>query len=529
MPQNPPITLNKEEKYILAVDHGTSSVKTALISVYGKILGYEFEETPVYLFEKGGAEQDPDEWFNAFLAAGKKLIGRNLVDTEDIVGICVSGQWACTVPVDRKGDHLMNAISWMDSRGAPYVKKVCGGLINISGYGITNLMKWLPRTGGGPGLSGKGPIGHILYIKNEHPEVYKKTYKFLEAKDYMNLRLTDKFSASYDGNFLHWVINSRDLGNMFYDDKLINALRIDRDKLPQLIKSTDIVGHIKRDLALELGINEYTKVFSGSGDLHMAAVGSGSVKNYQGHIYLGTSSWILVHVPFKKTDVFHNIVSIPSADPSKYLVVNEQDSAGNCLTYLRDKILAFDPQGDRFFSYRELDIIAEKVAPGSDNLIFTPWLFGERTPIEDHTVRGGFHNINFQHNIFHYIRAVFEGVAFNTRWVLRYVEKFVKRKLNPLNIIGGGAVSDVWCQIYADILGRTIRRVINPVLANARGAAFIASVGLGYLKFDDIPNYIEFTKIFDPNPENRVLYDNLFEIFVDIYKKNRKIYRKMNL
>ena len=126
------------------------------------------------------------------------------------------------------------------------------------------------------------------------------------------------------------------------------------------------------------------------------------------------------------------------------------------------------------------------------------------------------------------IRAVFEGVAYNSRWVLKYVEAFIKRKMEPLNIIGGGAQSDVWCQIYADILNRPIRQVKAPIQANARGAAFIASVALGHITFDDIPRLIRFSKIFKPNQEHTKIYNNLYKEFLLIYKNNKAMYQRLN-
>jgi xylulokinase len=128
----------------------------------------------------------------------------------------------------------------------------------------------------------------------------------------------------------------------------------------------------------------------------------------------------------------------------------------------------------------------------------------------------------------HLFRAVFVGVAHNRRWVLGYVEKFIKRRMDPLNMIGGGAKSDVWCQIYADVLNRTVRRVEDPLQANARGAAFIAAVGLGHIRFDDIPGLIRIARTFEPNPANRELYDELFAEFLELYKQNRGIYARLN-
>jgi xylulokinase len=121
-----------------------------------------------------------------------------------------------------------------------------------------------------------------------------------------------------------------------------------------------------------------------------------------------------------------------------------------------------------------------------------------------------------------------EGVAFNQRWALTYVEKFMGRPMQPIHMVGGGAASDVWCQIHADVLNRTIKQVEDPIQTNARGAAFIASVGLGYMTFDDIPKYIKIRNTFEPNPDNRGIYDELYEAYLEIYRKNKSIHKKLN-
>lgn len=519
----------QEAKYILAFDHGTSGVKVAICSVYGKVLDFVFEKTPLYLKEKGGAEQNPNEWWKAVLKTSKCLIDKDLVAVDDIVAICCSSQWSGTVAVDSDGNHLGNAIIWMDSRGAPYIKKLMGGLLKISGYGISNIVKFIYKTGGGPTLSGKDPIAHILYLKNEVPEVYHKAYKFLECKDFLNLKFTGKFAASYDSIMLYWVINTRNPQKIHYDNSLIKKLGVKKTQMPELKQSIDVLGTVTPEVADEIGINR-VKVIVGSPDIQSAVIGSGAIKDYQGHVYLGTSSWVMCHVPFKKTDLFHNMASLPSAIPGKYIVANEQESAGACLTFLRDNILFGDQEvyyGNPEV-YKLFDSIVEDVSAGSDNLIFTPWLYGERTPIEDHTVRGTFFNLSLTTKRENLIRSTFEGVAYNSRWVLKYVERFIKRKMDPMNIIGGGAQSDVWCQIYSDVLKRTIQRVKDPIQANARGAAFIASAALGYITFNDIPNLIEFSGTFKPIPAHTKVYNKLYKEFLLLYKNNRAAHQRLN-
>jgi xylulokinase len=126
------------------------------------------------------------------------------------------------------------------------------------------------------------------------------------------------------------------------------------------------------------------------------------------------------------------------------------------------------------------------------------------------------------------VRSVFEGVAYNSRWLFELIEKFIKRKMDPVNLIGGGAQSDIWCQIYADVLNRTIRQVKDPIMANARGTAFITAVGLGLCSFDDIPSLLQYSKTFIPNPDNRKLYDILYKEFLNLYKKHKAMCRRLN-
>ncbi|MHC1591068.1 MAG: xylulokinase [Candidatus Helarchaeales archaeon] len=519
-------------KYVLAIDHGTSGVKTAIISMHGKVLDFEYEATPLYLFDGGGVEQDPAEWWDAFLKSAKRLLDKELVSIDNIVAISTSAQWSCTVPVDEQGNHLMNSISWMDTRGAPYIRKVAKGIINISGYGLLNVIRWIHKTGGGPTLSGKDPIAHILFIKNEFPDIYQKTFKFLDAKDFFNLKLTGKFASTFETITIHWVTNTRDINNIFYEKSLIRKFGIDREKLPDLIRAIDILGTIKKDVADELGLNKDVKVVGGAPDIPMAAIGAGTVEDYAGHVYIGTSAFCACHVPFRKTDIAHNMASLPSALPGKYFLVTEQETAGGCLAFLRDNILYHKDvllkEEAKPDVYKIFDKIVEQVPPGSNKVLFTPWLCGERTPIENHTVRGSLMNISLSTTRAEIIRAIFEGVAFNTRWVLKYVDQFIKRKMEPINIIGGGANSDIWCQIYADVLNRTIRKVKEPIQANARGAAFLAAISLGYISVKDIPQLIEFERIFKPNPQNREIYDELFKEFLNIYKNNKKMYARLN-
>ena len=518
-------------KYILAIDLGTSGPKVALFSIRGELIGSEFQEMKLILLPDGGAEQSPAEWWDAIGAAVKRLLANGLIPREDICAIANTGQWSGTVAVDKDGHALSNAIIWMDSRGEPHLRRIMNGFPKIEGYALAKLVKWIGRTGGIPGFAGKDPIAHILYYKFVQPEIYRRVYKFLEPIDYIGLRLTGKFAASANSIVLHWLTDNREISRIRYDENLVKLSGIQREKLPDLLPANSILGTLSPPVAEEWGLRTDISVITGSPDIHSAAVGSGAVADYETHLYIGTSSWLTCHVPKKKTDILHSLASLPSGIPGRYLLTNEQECAGVNLQFLRDNVffhedeLAIQKPSN---AYHLFDRIAQRVPAGSGNLIFTPWLYGERAPVEDRFVRGGFFNQSLHSTREHMVRAVFEGVAYNTRWLLMYVERFIRRKLGAIHFVGGGAKSDVWCQILADVLNRTIRQMRDPIEVNVRGAALLAAAALGYIRYDEIVSLVPVAQSYPPNPDHRTTYDRLFREFIAIYDGNRKIYARLN-
>lgn len=520
------------EPIILSIDLGTSGMKVALITIKGNVLGWESEAVKLILTPDGGAEQSPSVWWAAFLNASKRLLSRNPNLSKEVVAICCSTQGEGTIPVDKNGQELGNCILWMDMRGAANLKKQLKGFINIDGASIQHILSFIQCTGGMPSMTGKDPAGHMLYLRDDKPDLYQQTYKFLNVLDYLNLRLTGNFTATVDSILTSWVTDNRNPDNIHYDDRLIKILGVDREKLPDIFACTDIIGTILPDVAETLGLNNHVKIIAGGIDNTASAVGAGTIKDYATHLYIGTSSWMAAHVPMKKTDIFSSLASIPCALPDKYLLTALQATAGGNLTYLRDQILYHK---DELLQeahvpdiFKVLDIIAERVPAGSNGVLYTPWIWGERAPIDDKNVRAGLFNLSLNISREDIIRAFLEGIAFNTRWLLAPFEKFIRRKVDQINIVGGGAQSDVWCQIFSDVLNVQINQVYEPIYANARGAAWIGAVGLGLLNFDDIQHLIKFNKSYLPNPNNRTIYDDQFVIFKKIYRQMKGIYQQLN-
>jgi xylulokinase len=487
---------------------------------------------PLCLLPGGGAEQEPDAWWAAITAAVRRLLARGAVEPAAVRAIGCTGQWSGTVPVDRDGRALGNAIIWMDSRGAPYIRRITGGPVAVEGYGLDKLLAWVGPTGGIPTRSGKDSIAHILFLKHERPDVYRTAHKFLEPVDYLNQRLTGQFAASHASITLHWLTDNRDLGRVRYDARLARLAGVDLDKLPGLKRAVDWLGPLRPEVAAEWGLPAGIPVVVGMPDIHSAAVGSGAVQDFAAHLYLGTSSWLSCHVPFKKTDLLHNMAALPSAIPGRYLVINEQECAGACLSFVRDNLL-FPPDeltttARPAHVEQAFDRLVATVPAGSDGVLFTPWLNGERSPVDDGQTRGGFFNQTLRTTRAHMLRAVFEGVAFNARWLLSYVERFIGRRLEGVNLIGGGANSDIWCQIQADVLDRTVRQARDPILANLRGVAFLAGVALGALGWDEVPARVPIARTYTPLPEHRRVYAELYREFLNLYRATRPIYARLN-
>ena len=517
--------------HVLAIDLGTGGPKVALVGLDGTITAHEFEPTTLLLGEGGKAEQDPNEWWSAIDTAAQRLLGRELVPRADIDAVAVTAQWSGTVPVDDQGRALMNAMIWMDSRGAAEIKGVTGGTLKVQGYDVRRLRSWVARSGAVPSHSGKDPTAHILWIKRHAPEVYAATHTFLEPADYLNLRLSGRTVSSHDCITAHWITDNRDRSSIAYDDELIRISGLERSTLPELVPSASVVGTVTAEITASWGLPASTKVVTATGDVHSAVVGSGALADFAGHLYIGTSSWLSCHVPWKKTDLFNNQAAIPSALPGRYFIANEHETAGECLDHLIDHVLfAEDELGTARPDdpYAAIEALAAGVPPGANGVVYTPWLNGERTPVDDHTIRGGWHHVGLGNNRADLVRAVYEGVAFNSRWLLEVVEKFSKHRMDPLNFIGGGARSELWCQIHADVLDRDINQMADPQQANVRGAALLAAVALGHTRVEDLEADVPIARTFHPDRANRRLYDELFEQFTALYKADKAIHAKLD-
>lgn len=519
-------------QFVLAVDLGTSGCKCALVRLDGSVHQWASRSFPLHIVDEIGAEQDPEDWWGAFVGAARELIATLSESQGEIIAICCSSQGECTVPVNKAGQPLHRAMSWVDMRGGEAIRhRAAGRTFSVAGYDPIKLMRWIRRTGGAPTLSGKDPAGHMAFIQEAWPAIYDQTHKFLNALDYMNLRLTGRFVATVDSILTSWVTDNRNADNIRYDAKLVAQSGIAMDKLPEIVACTDVLGPLCSSAAQELGLPPETRVVAGAVDNSAAAIGSGAVRDDEAHLYIGTSSWIGAHVSSKKTDVSSQIASIPCAIKGRYLAIALQSSAGSNLSFLCDRILFNEDElgTERPAEiYSKLDRIAASVPAGARGLLYTPWLCGERSPVDNPSLRAGLLNMSLQHSRSDIVRAILEGVALNTRWMTTPVNRFLGKPIEQITMVGGGASSDVWCQIFADVLGVRILQPEAPIQANAIGAALIAGVGIGAISYDDVPGLTRIRQTYEPESQRKALYDETFENFKFAYKRLAPLYRRLN-
>lgn len=520
------------EKYIIAHDMGTSADKAVLVTTHGKIINAAKKHYPIYHPKPNYAEQNPFDWWDAVCETTRSVIDQTGVDPEDIVGMTFSTQTQNLVPLDGKGNPVRNSFSWLDGRSAEIIREKLWNHPRVMGYNIFKLPKFLIKTGGAPGTTGKDQIGKILWMKYNEPELFAKTKKFVDAKDFVIYKLTGNFVTSVDLAVIWWFLDTRKNKNV-WDADLCKFAEITTDQLCDVKPSAAIAGYITKEAAEKTGLKPGTPIINGAGDLASAALGSGALDDGQMHISLGTSGWVAGHFTKRKIDLAHYTGCIGSAYPEKYFLgMAHQETSGICLEWLKNKVLYHEEilkeEWHTANLYEIMDELAVQAGPGAKGLLFTPWMYGERCPLDDDHVRAGLYNVSLDHSREHLVRAVFEGIAFNTRWAMETLENLYS-EVDQLNIVGGGAKSDIWCQIFADILNRKINRVSDPQQAGARGIALLASMTLGYINsFDEIKNHISIDKTFYPNPEVRNLYDDLFKKFKMIYKNNKRWFKLMN-
>lgn len=520
-------------RFVLVIDLGTSGPKVGLVDVHGRVAKCASASVQLFFLPGGGAEHDPAEWWSAIVTCTRKVLQESTVQPDAIVAVAVTSMWGVTLPVDEAGEPLMNALSWMDGRGALYNRQIVRGFPQVQGYKLGTLLKYIKRHGLVPSLAGSDALAHMLFIKHERPEVYQRTHKFLEPMDYINLCLTGKFAATQNTTLPMMLVDNRRLDAVDYDSWLLKMGGIPREKLPDLLPIDGILGSLTPACAAELGLAAGTPVTCGVNDNSTSAVGAGSIGDSEPAAVMGTSGHLAFHLPSKKTDIFHTLATIPSGIRGQYLFW--ADLVGNTKvleSYLKNLVYADDefmPGPVPADMYARASQVAAHAPAGSGGVLFLPWFNGILSPGEDPRMRGAFVNLSHKTSRSHLTRAVFEGLAMNWRWLRQAAESLNGRPFRFWRLTGGGALSDLWSQIMADVIGIPMHRQAQPRDNNLIGMGLLAFNRLGQVDLQDIPAMIHFDTIFEPDPRNRQVYDRLFAQFMSCKDKVSPVMHALNV
>lgn len=502
-------------KYFLAYDVGTSSVKSILVDETGIILASAIEGYPLYMPKPGWVEQEPIDYWNAICKATKQLVKDAKIEIADIKGIVFTTQAMGIIPVNKHGLVLHRNISWVDGRAE---KQAVSVMRKLGGKAIFKKIIGIE-------ITGKDVIPKMVWLKENRPDIFNETYKFLDVNGYLRYKCTDKMTAEWSGACSY----SFDLKKKDWERLFFKITGPGTEKLPDLVRSVDEVGLLTDKAASEMGLCAGIAVYGGCDDTQSAAIGTTAIGEGEAHIYVGTSAW--VGVTTKETKPFRNAaVCLQSADPSMNIVVGITESAGVNTEWLLSNFYKQEKETlstNALFELLENEV--KQVSVGADFLIVTPWFLGERCPISTTTTRSTIFNLSHQHTRAHIARAHFEGIAYNLRWTIQNMENDFGFKIDELRVTGGGTYNNTWMQIIADITQRKIITTSQPKNAGALGAAMCAMVGSGtFDNFKEIQKLIQTKEEFLPNLSTKKVYDILFENYQSIFHQLRKTYSNIN-
>lgn len=483
---------------IIAHDLGTTGNKASLHGEDGRLVSAVTVPYPASFAAGGIAEQDPLDWWNAVAQATRELLAHAGAAPASVTGLVISGQMMGAVLLDADSRPVRPAIIWADTRAAAQHRELEAALGEAHAYSIL-----------GHRLNPTYSIEKLMWVRDNEPEVWSRVRRFCVAKDYIVLCLTGRLATERSDAS---GTNAYDQIAGDWSDEVIAAARLDRSLFPEILDSTSIAGPLSATAAAALGLHTGVRVVMGGGDGPLAAVGSGVVAPEDGaYVSLGTSSWIsfVSHAPLRdplmRTFTFNNVV------PDSFVPTATMQAGGASVQWIAEA-LSPDPQRPD-----TAQLLADAGGDlNTDDLYFLPYLLGERAPLWDPHARGAFIGIGRHHTRSHLTRAVLEGVAFN---LFTCIEAFRDSgaSIERIDAVGGGAQSDVWLGILADVWGIPVRRRTIVEEANSLGAAITGAVGLGLADFSAARALSEVTAEFTPDRTRHASYAKRHGRFSDAY------------
>ena len=493
-------------RYLLAHDLGTSGNKATLFDVEGHLIKSCTAAYPVYYDQPLYAEQDAGDWWRAVCDSTSRLIQEAHIQPGDIQAVSFSGQMMGCLPVDREGNPLRRAIIWADQRAREEADELRQFIDDDRFYHIV----------GHRNTSSYG-IQKAMWIKKHQPEIYEKTFKFLNAKDYIVYKLTGKFYTDYsDANSMTCF----DLEKLCWSEEIVSASGISMEKLPEITASTTYIGKVTKEASKETGLPESVKVIMGAGDGVAANVGAGSVKPGQAYCCLGTSAWVAATSEKPILDRQKRIVCWAHAVPGLYSPNATMQYAGGSYAWANktlcgeERLLA-KQEGKSSYEWMNAEI--ESCEKGAGGVIFLPYLMGERAPRWNADAKGVFFGLTENTGKEQLLRSVLEGIVMNLGCCLDILAE--QNHIEDMLLIGGAARNSCWQRTIADIFQKKIQIPVCLEEAGSMGAAVIAGVGSGvYGSFDAIENFIEIQKSILPEEGSNKIYVPMKQKFEALYQ-----------
>lgn len=497
--------------YLLAHDLGTSGNKATLFTSDGKLVKSITHSYDLHVQYGTWIDQDADDWWKAICETTKALLAE--VNPADIAAVSFSGTMMACLCVDKEGNPLYPGLIWADMRSTKEAEELAQRISPIDYYHIT-----------GHRLSSSYTGTKFMWIKKNEPEVYKKTYKTLNVKDYILLKLTGNFVTDYSDASSTCLM---DITKREWSEELVELCGLDMDKMPTILSSVDIAGKVTREASALTGLLEGTPVIVGGGDGACAAVGTGAVRPGVANCCMGTSSWIsfasetpLFDDETMATFNFAHIV------PGYTLPCGTMQAGGASMTWAVGELFK-DSTLIKNEIYRKINEDVETIPAGSDGLLYLPYLMGERSPRWNDKARGTFIGLTMNHSRAHILRSVMEGVALNLNVILETYRKN-GATIENLITVGGGARNKAWLKILSEVMNINVQLPDILEGATSMGAAITAGVGIGlYENFDVIDRFLNITDEIKPSENAPEVYAHTKALFEDAYHVLTPIFEKL--
>lgn len=493
-------------KYVIGVDLGTSAVKTLLIGQDGNVQAEATREYPLYHDKAGWSEQEPEDWVTGTIHSLQELLTQSGVNSADIEGISFSGQMHGLVLLDADNKPIRRAILWNDTR----TTKQCREIEHKLGDKLLTITR-------NPALEGF-TLPKIVWVQQNEPDVFARADKFLLPKDYLRLRLTGKVHMDLSDAAGTLML---DVANKSWSEEVLSAFDLPAAFCPPLVEASAYVGTLSPSAAQETGLDEATKVFAGGADNACGAIGSGILSPGLTLCSIGTSGVVLTYEADSSADYEGKVHFFNHGKENAFYAMGVTLAAGYSLSWFRNTFA----KGESFDTL--LEGIGD-IQPGSNGLLFTPYLVGERTPHADAMIRGSFIGMDGSHTRAHFARAVMEGITFSLN---ESIDMFraAGKTVDTIVSIGGGAKNPLWLQMQADIFQANVVALENEQ-GPGLGAAMLAAVGSGWFPTLDVCGeiFVKHARTYTPNADAGKRYGELFRIYQQVYSQTKGINQSLH-